>query len=523
MKIAAIWWRVSSDNQLETSPDTQIGEAMTMAKEEGYTVPNENILGTDWHSLSVWDSPPMERLKELIRTEAIAAIFMYDSDRAPSKPAHRLLFRALCEEHGVRVRCRHGQIPDGDMGEVMEFLSAWSKEKQVHRAQQGAKDGMRDRVKLKRQPASPKNPYGYVWNAERTALLPTAYWENADLIYRWALSGWTLYKIQQELHERIIPSPTGKEWWGRRSIYVILTNPIYGGRYYALKRESVVPRQRTGETYGKTGTRYLSLEEAVYLPEIIIHDPPVNWEEWLVIQERFKLNKLQAGRNAHRDYLLRSFITCEVHHRRYAGRIAGQQQLQYVCHRHLEKGQSPCPRPYLNGRELEEKIKSICRDILTHPELIEAEIAKCTGRTQETINSIERKLAALDVKEAKALQTETNLVLSRASGDASPESYERALTLVKAQQRWVAEERQRLQDELAAAQRREGVVLGLRDVRETLMSHLERGTVKDWREVFNALGVKVSIGEDGVVYVSLAIPEAESSIVRNTASYDSEP
>ena len=43
MKIAAIWWRVSTDDQLEMSPDTQIGEALAMAQGEDYTVPKENI------------------------------------------------------------------------------------------------------------------------------------------------------------------------------------------------------------------------------------------------------------------------------------------------------------------------------------------------------------------------------------------------------------------------------------------------------------------------------------------------
>ncbi len=90
----------------------------------------------------------MERLKEVISGDAIGAIVMYHADRGPDKPVHRLLFRALCQEYGVIVRCRHGQVPDGDMGEVMEFLSAWAKEKQVYRAQQGARDGLRDRARV---------------------------------------------------------------------------------------------------------------------------------------------------------------------------------------------------------------------------------------------------------------------------------------------------------------------------------------------------------------------------------------
>ena len=284
----------------------------------------------------------------------------------------------------------------------------------------------------------------------------------------------------------------------------------------------MVPKQRKIEGYGKTSCRYHSLEEAVYLPEITIQQPPLTWDEWLSIQERFKLNKLQASRNAKRDYLLRGIITCEVHHRHYAGQD-GQNggYWQYRCSGSREQGWGSCPQPYFNGRELEEKLKGICRDILTKPELIETEIADCTGRTQETIQSIERKLAALDTKEAKALNTETNLVVARASGDASSEAYERALARVRAQRLWITEERQRLQAELETVQKREGVVLGLRETREELLSYLERGTTQDWREIINALGVKVSVGEDGVVHVSVAIPVAESSIVYSTPSCDS--
>jgi len=70
----------------------------------------------------------MGQLKALVPGRAINAIFMYDADRGPAKPAHRLMFRALCEENGVAVRCCHGEIPGGETGEPMEFISTWSKE-----------------------------------------------------------------------------------------------------------------------------------------------------------------------------------------------------------------------------------------------------------------------------------------------------------------------------------------------------------------------------------------------------------
>ena len=72
-----------------------------------------------------------------------------------------MMFRAQWEEYGVEVRCKHGQTPVGDMSEVMEFLSAWQKEKQVQRAQQGAHDGLWDQALLKGLPVNWASHYGY--------------------------------------------------------------------------------------------------------------------------------------------------------------------------------------------------------------------------------------------------------------------------------------------------------------------------------------------------------------------------
>ena len=217
MNKAAVWWRISTDDQKEISPDTQTGAALALAGQEGYDVAPENIIGTDWGSLSVWDSPPMDKLKSLIRSRAIEAVFMYDADRGPSKPVHRLLFRALCEENGVAIRCCHGQIPDGDMGEVMEFLSAWSKEKQVHRAQQGAKDGLRDRAKIKGLPVNGKAPYGYQlrYDVQGTTKVPVAFeptlqtYPVVSQIWDMALAGTPIRGICRNLVNNGIPAPKG--------------------------------------------------------------------------------------------------------------------------------------------------------------------------------------------------------------------------------------------------------------------------------------------------------------------------
>ncbi len=55
--VAAIWWRTSTKAQTESSPETQIREAREMLEAQGYSVPDDYIIGADWHSLSILDCP----------------------------------------------------------------------------------------------------------------------------------------------------------------------------------------------------------------------------------------------------------------------------------------------------------------------------------------------------------------------------------------------------------------------------------------------------------------------------------
>ena len=61
----------------------------------------------------------MERLKELVRTGRIHAIFMQHPDRMPDEPAHRMMFRLECQDNRV-LRCDcQGPIHDNHDGDLV--------------------------------------------------------------------------------------------------------------------------------------------------------------------------------------------------------------------------------------------------------------------------------------------------------------------------------------------------------------------------------------------------------------------
>ena len=57
MKVAAIWARVSTQDQRELSLDGQVERVKAKLEEQGYIVPPERILAVDWTSMNLYACP----------------------------------------------------------------------------------------------------------------------------------------------------------------------------------------------------------------------------------------------------------------------------------------------------------------------------------------------------------------------------------------------------------------------------------------------------------------------------------
>ncbi len=516
--IGAIWWRVSTGDQLEASPDIQIAGALELANQDGCQIPQENILGTDWHSLSVWESPPMERLKEKVRNESIHGVFMYDADRGPDKPVHRLLFRALCKENGVPIRCVHGQVPDGEMGEVMEFMSAWAKEKQVLRAQQGARDGLRARATLKGLPVNGNPPYGFRFRKEGG--IPVALEPDPDtypvacLIWRMALAGFSTRAIQRALSD--VPTPRGGKQWSPRTITGILHNPAYGGRYYALRQAVKEPERRRKASYGKSSTKRLNLDEAHYLPDFQIIDQVVTWEEFQQVQEQLTRNKENSTRNAKRFYMLRGMLFCGADGRRLSGH-ALRQRYVYECPR--RRGRDPgetCSCPRLPGTKLEDRIWDKVSAFLRDPQLFAAEMERRKSgggdedsNIHETLDDLARKLRDVD-------RRETELVNLKLRGQVSEVPFEWSGALLRADRSYLLDEIQRQKAVLATRKRQEDAADTLTSLRGALVQRLETATPEGRRWVLEQLDTRITVPTTGDLEISVGVPDPEWDCVNYT-------
>ncbi len=513
-KVGAILFRTSTSDQLEISPDTQVKESSALADQTGYSIPSDYVIGCDWASETFWDSPTMERLKELVRFGAISGIFQYDADRGPSKPVHRLLYRALCEEYGVRVFCCHGEIPAGEMGEVMEFLSAWSKEKQVHRAQRGARDGLRDRARLKGLPVTGTPPYGYRFRYEDQAgkRVPVALEPNlntyivARRIWGLAIEGQSLKAICRAME---VPSPKGNPNWQPSTILGILRNPAYAGVYHALRQEMRTPetRRKPGQTYGKNTSTPLPREAWVPLTDFPVIDPIVNWEEWEAVQERLVRNLQESRRNGKRVYLLRGMVTCPHHPRKLNGHARGE-RYWYECP--VTRGhdigvpRTSCPR--LKGADTEAKVWQKVVGFLSDPALFLAELEDRRQSTAGQKSEGRNKIAAEERKLAEVTRQESELVNLSLQDLVSQEALEQSAALLRARRTYHLEEIERQKAILATSEQAQAAVESLAALRTRIADRLDSATPEDRRRVLEALDTRITLSETKGLDISIGVP-----------------
>ena len=512
-KIAAVWARVSTEPQ--QSLDSQVARSKTELEKRGYFVPPERILRVDWTSLDLLSCPEFQLLRHWVVNKEIGAIGVLDRDRFQAKAIQRLLFLADCREHEVEVVvCQGPPLQLDSDGEWVEFGLAKSKEVSVLRAQQGSRDALRERATVKGLPTTCNPPYGYYWDESRTRLIANDKWEVRFLIVNLFLNGWTVKAIIKELHRRVIPSPTGKEWWVEPTIINILKDTVNFGEYRALRREAVEPKERRGNTYGKTSSKNLP---GIPLPNIKVEKPVITKEQHQWILARLEQNKVNARRNVKRDYLLRGMIYYEGDNLRYHARTIRGISWAY---RYSTRGRfSDNPRPYLPGRKLEAMVEAKAREVLTSDAVLEQELGWREEAIRESMARLEYEMRRLERKLNENINAESELAGLKSRGKVSEEAYERQRGLVVAERRWIEEEKQRIIVKLDQLRKQSVSLVGLEQLRRQIATRLNSTNFADRRFILEALGTRVIVTTEGALEVEFTIgdrKDKDSAIVLNS-------
>jgi site-specific DNA recombinase len=314
LRRAVIYARVSTEIQEDdgTSLDVQIEHCQERARELGVRVIKtfrEVFTGSLYR-----ERPDLTRLREMARNNEFEVILINSFDRLSRNQTHLAVLVDEMEHLGIQIECVKEKFDDTPTGQFMRnalgFVAEVERQKIIERTQDGIKRRLQDGKLL----PSWKPRYGFAWatEAKESYIFNEDEIEVVRTIFSFVVNEYRpVERIAKILSAREIPSPTGKQYWDKSTVYRILTDPIYIGKLYARKDEV----KRVG---GRIQRKRRPIEEMMLMPSHLV-PKAIDEETFERAQEVLALNKMESRRNTPKsanDLLRCGFIRCG-----YCGRI----------------------------------------------------------------------------------------------------------------------------------------------------------------------------------------------------------
>lgn len=376
---AAIYARVSTDEQVERyGLPAQLRELRGLAERKDYTVVGEFI--DEGQSGATVDRPQLERMRELVRADAVDVVLALDPDRLARDLFLQLLLDREAEKAGVRIEyatVSFEATPSGTMFRQMKgALAEYERAVIAERTQRGRLEKAR-----RGQVACGPYPFGYRPDPASPSgvVIHDAEAATVRLIFRLfvdeRLSAWA---VGREVTRLGLPAPRARRW-DRRCIVRVLTSRTYMGEWiYTTRAHAPV---------------------TVPVPAI------VTAEVFECARQQLMRNRVVlAGRPGSVFYLLRGLVRCGTCGRRWHGSTWHARYRVYRCNARTRYDyERPCAAPPVKADHLEglvwETVASILRDPGILASRVEDRLSRLGVREIEVRSEAEylaRQVADLD-------------------------------------------------------------------------------------------------------------------------------
>ncbi|MFC1972516.1 recombinase family protein, partial [Chloroflexota bacterium] len=311
----AIYCRVSTDNQERegTSLQTQLENCLTYCQGKGYDVSYR--FSEAYSGLSL-ERPELDKLRELVRTEAIDVVVCYSLDRFTRDPGHGVIITQELEKYHVTLEAVTEDVDNSELGKLISYIRGYASKLEAEKIRERSIRGKRARARAGRIPSgSGMKLYGYDYvrvsqknGGRRTINETEAKWVS-DMFYWLVNEGLSTNAITYRLRTLDAPSKSGRIW-NRRSVQTILTNPAYTGKTY------VFTSHKDGKQFSRPKSEWIEIEGVT--PAIISQDV------FDAAQKQLQLNRSKTVPTTKYQYLLRGHIRCRHCGRGYVGSITAR-------------------------------------------------------------------------------------------------------------------------------------------------------------------------------------------------------
>lgn len=281
VRVAAAYIRVSTDDQVELSPASQLVEIRKWAAAHSYVVPDEFVFRDE--GISGRHTDKRDAFKRMIGTakqkpKPFDAILLWKYSRFARNREDAVLYKSMLRKQcGIDVLSISEPTADGAMGVITEALIEAMDEFYSLNLGQEVRRGMAEKHRRGEWQSTP--PYGYTVKEHRlTPIEPEASYVRE--IFRRFLAGEGTYPLARWLNECGQRTHRGSPF-ENRTVEYMLYNPVYAGK---IRRSPS----------GRDSSRYHQGGSAVIVDGI--HEPLISQEDFDAAQG------LLARRKAARPY-----------------------------------------------------------------------------------------------------------------------------------------------------------------------------------------------------------------------------
>lgn len=298
IKIAAAYIRVSTDDQIEYSPESQVAKIKELAKREGYLIPEEYFYRDEGISGKKADKRPAFRLMIATAKQEsppFDVIYVWEFSRFARNQEESIMYKNLLKKHGVAVRSVREPLNDSPFSSLIERIIEWMDEYYLINLAVEVRRGMTE--KAHRGEAMGTAPFGYT--CKDKTFYPNENAETIRYIYRSYADGKPLRTLAAELGASGVRTRRGN-LPDNRWVSYILSNPVYIGKI----------------RWSSEG--HANYDRANYFGDNVIlvdgkHKPIIEQELWDAVQCRLATRKTEVKyvrKDTSRIFALKGLIRC---------------------------------------------------------------------------------------------------------------------------------------------------------------------------------------------------------------------
>lgn len=283
MKSACLYVRVSTDLQLELSPDSQKQLLLDYCKKNDYVVTDNDIyedLGISGRKAD--KRPAFNQMIAMCKSKEhpYDAIIVWKFSRFARNQEESVVYKRMLKKVGVDVISISEPISDDIGGRIAESIFEIMDEYYSINLSQEVTRGMTENAK--RGNYQCRTPYGYRRISKGQYEIVPEEAEVVKYIYQQYIEKDCLMALTKELNDKGIKSRTGRKW-ERKVVTYILENPFYCGKI----RWNYKDHKNTAQPI-KDESEWIITEGH--------HEPIVSVEEWEIANKRMKSRKIATDR-----------------------------------------------------------------------------------------------------------------------------------------------------------------------------------------------------------------------------------